>query len=152
MHPVKAIAIGVLAWPAAEIVAFFFVAAAVGFANAILLIVLMSLAGLLVLRHFSSDTRGIRTTAGGFVAASTWSGGLAPGLGGILLLIPGFLASALGIVILFPVSRRWLLTGCRRLFATARRPADSDVVDLAPGEWRPVAGEELPPSGRTPEK
>jgi UPF0716 protein FxsA len=151
MHPVKAITIGALAWPAAEIVAFFCVAAAVGFANAILLIVLMSLAGLFVLRHFGSGTRGVRTAGGGFMAASVWSGGLAPGLGGLLLLIPGFLASALGIVILFPVSRRWLLAGFQRLFAaTARRPADPDVIDLAPDEWRPLPGEKLPPGGPPP--
>lgn len=152
MHPVKAIAVGVLAWPAAEIVAFFCVAAAVGFANAILLIVLMSLVGLFVLRHFSSGTRRIQTTGGGFIAASAWNGRLAPGIGGLLLLIPGFLASALGIVILFPASRRWLLTGCRHLFATARRPADPDIVDLAPDEWRPLPGEKLPPGGRCPER
>ncbi len=147
MHPVKAIALGALAWPAAEIVAFFCVAAAVGFANAILLIVLMSLAGLFILRHFGSGTRRVQTADGGFMAASAWSGGLAPGLGGLLLLIPGFLASAVGIVILFPVSRRWLLTAFQRL-ATARRPADPDVIDLAPNEWRPLPGEKLPPGGQ----
>ncbi len=152
MYPLKAIAIGVLAWPAAEIVAFFCVAAAVGFTNAILLIVLMSLAGLLVLRHFSGDARRLQTAGGGVFAASVWSGGVAPGLGGILLLIPGFLASVLGVVILWPVSRRWLLTGFRRLFATPRRPADPDVVDLAPDEWQSVPGEKLPPGGRTPER
>jgi UPF0716 protein FxsA len=152
MHPVKAITIGILAWPAAEIVAFFGVVAAVGFAKAVILIVLMSLAGLFVLRHFSVDTRRIQAAGGGFIAASAWSGGLAPGVGGILLLIPGFLTSALGIIILVPAARRWLLTGWRRLFATARRPADSDIIDLVPGDWRAVPGEKLPPSRRTPEK
>jgi UPF0716 protein FxsA len=151
MHPVKAIAIGALAWPAAEIVAFFCVAAAVGFANAILLIVLMSLVGLFILRHFGSSIRGVQTAGGGFMAASAWTGGLAPGLGGLLLLIPGFLASALGIVILFPASRRWLLAGFQRLATTRRRPADPDVIDLAPDEWRPLSGEKLPPGGRSPE-
>lgn len=150
MHPVKAIAIGLLAWPAAEIVAFFCVAAAVGFAKALLLIALTSLAGVFVLRHFSGGAR-IRTAGGGFVA-STWSGGLAPGVGGILLLIPGFLTSALGVVILFPASRRWLQGRFGRLFPTNRRPADPDVVDLAPDEWRPLPNEKLSPRERTPEK
>jgi UPF0716 protein FxsA len=137
MHPVKAIALGLLAWPAAEVVAFFCVAAAVGFTNAMVLIVLMSVAGLLVLRHFSGD--GI---------ASAWGGpGMAPGLGGIFLLIPGFLTSALGIAILFPFSRRWLLTSFRRMLATERRPAARrDIVDLAPSEWQPLPGTKLPPA------
>jgi UPF0716 protein FxsA len=148
MHPVKAIAVGLLAWPAAEVVAFFCVAAAVGFINAILLIVLMSLAGLFVLRHFNSGTQRIEAV-GPFVVASAWRGGIRPGLGGVFLLIPGFLTSALGVVILFPLSRRWLLAGVKRLFATgqSQRPADPDVVDLTPDEWRPLPSEKRPPSG-----
>lgn len=147
MHPVKAIAIGLLAWPAAEIVAFFCVAAAVGFANAVILVALTSLAGLLVLRHFGGRPQRIRT-GGGFVSAAGWSGELAPGVGGIFLLIPGFLTSALGLAIMIPVSRRWLLAGLQRLFAASRRPTDPDVVDLAPGEWRPLPAEKPLPSER----
>jgi UPF0716 protein FxsA len=152
MHPLKAIALGVLAWPAAEIVAFFCVAAALGFATALLLIVLMSVAGFLVLRHFGGG-RTVQTMKGP-LRISAWSGpGLAPGLGGILLLIPGFLTSILAGLILFPLSRRWLLAGIRRLFAPGRRrPVDPDVIDLAPEEWRPLPGTTLPPSGDAAEK
>ena len=145
MHPVKAIAIAMLAWPAAEIVAFFCVAAAVGFGNAILLVVLTSLAGLLVLRHFSSGSQRLRTP-GGFVTTSVFSGAMAPVLGGILMVIPGFLATLLGMLILVPLSRRLLLAPLRRLFAAGERPADPDVVDLAPEEWRSLPGEHLPRS------
>jgi UPF0716 protein FxsA len=146
MHPVKAIALGLLAWPAAEIVAFFCVVAVVGFANAIIIIVLMSLAGVFVLRHFGSSAR--VETPHGFIAASAWRGGIGPGLGGIFLLIPGFLTSALGVVILCPLSRRWLLARFQRLFADRPRPADPGTVDLAPSEWRPLPGDKLPPAGR----
>jgi UPF0716 protein FxsA len=147
MHPVKAIALGLLAWPAAEIVAFFCVVAAVGFATAMFLVVLTSVAGLLVLRHFSSSMR--VETPHGFVGASSWRGGIGPGLGGIFLLIPGFLTSALGVLILFPLSRRWLLTRLQRLFADRPRPADPGIIDLTPSEWRPLPGDKLPPAGRT---
>ncbi len=147
MHPVKAIALGLLAWPIAEIVAFFCVVAAVGFTNAIILIMLTSMAGLFVLRHFSSSTR--VETPHGFIAASAWRGGIGPGLGGVLLLIPGFLTSALGVVVLFPLSRRWLLARFQHLFADHSRPADPGVIDLAPSEWRPLPSDKLPPAGRT---
>jgi UPF0716 family protein affecting phage T7 exclusion len=150
MHPVKAIALGLLAWPAVEIVTFFCVVAVIGFANAIILILLMSMAGLFVLRHFSSGTR--VETPRGFVAASAWRGGIGPGLGGVLLLIPGFLTSALGVVILFPLSRRWVLAGFQRLFAGRPQPANPGIIDLAPGEWRPLPGDKLPPAGGTAEK
>jgi UPF0716 protein FxsA len=146
MHPVKAIAIGLLAWPAAEFIAFLCVAATVGFVNAIVLIVLMSVAGFYVLRHFGSSAQRIETGSG-FIAASVWRGGTAPGLGGILLLIPGFLTSVLGIVVLFPLSRRWLLAGFRRLFAAPRqRPGAPDVIDLAPNEWGSLPADKLPPT------
>jgi UPF0716 protein FxsA len=151
MHPVKAIALGLLAWPAAEIVAFFCVAAALGFANAILLIVLMSIAGLFVLRHFSSGSTRIEAPHG-FFAASAWRGGIGPGLAGIFLLIPGFLTSALGVVILFPMSRRWLLARFQRLFADRPRPSDPGIIDLAPGEWRPLPSDKLPPPRRAAKK
>jgi UPF0716 protein FxsA len=155
MHPLKAVAIGILAWPAAEIVAFFCVTAVVGFANALLLVILMSVAGLLVLRHFGGVRR-VQTADGGFVAASAWSGpGYAPGLGGVLLLIPGFLTSVLAVLILFPLSRRWLAAGVGRLFAAGqgqrRTAADPGVIDLAPDEWRQLPGTKLPPTGDTAE-
>ena len=152
MHPVKAIAIGLLAWPAAEFIAFLCVAAAVGFVNAIILIVLMSVAGLYVLRHFASGAQRIET-GGGFIAASVWRGGMAPGLGGIFFLIPGFLTSVLGIVVLFPLSRRWLLAGFHRLFAAPhRRAAAQGVIDLAPEEWGPLPADKLPPTGPASKK
>jgi UPF0716 protein FxsA len=148
MRLIKLIAIGLLAWPAAEIVAFVCVAAAVGFTNAVVLLLLMSFAGLFVLRHFRGDVTRLRVAGGAGIAAATLGRpGMAPGLGGILLLIPGFVTSALGFVMLFPVSRRWLLAGCRRMFAASPRPAGPNTIDLAPDEWRPLPSPTLPPAG-----
>jgi UPF0716 protein FxsA len=152
MHPLKAVAIGLLAWPAAEIVAFFCVAAAVGFFNAIVLLVLMSVAGLLVLRHFSSGPQHIHTAGGVFVASAS-NGSIGPWLGGALLFIPGFLAGLAGVMVLFPPTRWLLLAGFRHLFASRPRPvADPDVIDLAPDEWRSLPGKKLPPSGHATQK
>jgi UPF0716 protein FxsA len=145
MRLIKLIAIGLLAWPVLEIVAFVCVSAAVGFANAVLLLLLMSFAGLFVLRHFSGDVSRFR--GAGIAAAPLDRPGMAPGFGGILLVIPGFVTSVLGLVMLFPASRRWLLVGCRRVFAAGRgRAAHPDVIDLEPNEWRPLPGPRLPPT------
>jgi UPF0716 protein FxsA len=153
MRPIKLIAIGLLAWPALELLAFICVSAAIGFANALFLVLLMSFGGLLLLRHFGGDVRRFRATTGGAgIAAAAFGGaGMAPGLGGILLLIPGFVTSVLGVVILFPIPRRWLLAGCRRVFAAGQRPADRNTIDLAPNEWHPLPGSKLPPAGRSSE-
>jgi UPF0716 protein FxsA len=151
MRLIKLVAIGLLAWPAAEIVAFVLVAAVMGFTNAVLLILLMSCAGLFVVRHFGGDVVRFRTAAGtGMAAAAGCRAAAAPGVGGLLLLIPGFVTSVLGIIILFPISRRWLLAGCRRLLAAGRRPADPEIIDLAPDEWRSLPGPKLPSPGGPP--
>jgi len=148
MRPLKMIVIALLAWPAAEIAAFILVAALVGVSTALLLIILVSFAGLLILRHFGGSVTRSRVPAGHarFAAATLDGTGMAPGVGGILLLIPGFITGLLGLMILFSVSRRWLLAGCRRLFAADRQPADPELIDLAPNEWQPLPGPKLPPS------
>jgi UPF0716 protein FxsA len=143
MRLIKLVAIGLLAWPAAEIVAFIFVAAVTGFANAVFLVLLMSFAGLFVVRHFGGDVARFRTAAGTGITAAAW-GRAAPSVGGLLLLIPGFISSVVGIIILLPISRRWLLAGCRRMFAAGRRAADPMTIDLAPNEWRSMPGPKLP--------
>jgi UPF0716 protein FxsA len=152
MRLIKLVAIGLLAWPAAEIVAFIAVAAAVGFTNALFLILLMSLAGVVVLRHFSGEVARFRTAGGAGVAATLGRSGIAPSVGGILLLIPGFVTSVLGVMILLPICRRWLLAGCRALSAGGRRAADPEVIDLAPDEWHSLPGPKLPSPGGPPEK
>jgi UPF0716 protein FxsA len=153
MRPFKMIAIGLLAWPVAEIAAFIFVATFVGVPAALLLLFLVSVAGLLILRHFGGSvvTR-LRTSAGhaGIAAVNLNGTGMAPGLGGILLVIPGFITGLLGVLTLFPVSRRWLLAACRRLFAPSRQTASPQIIDLAPNEWRPLPGPKLPPSQAHP--
>src|SRR5260370_33515591 len=147
MRLIKLIAIGLLAWPAVEIVAFVCVAAALGFANAVLLLLLMSFTGLFVLRHFSGDVTGFRAAGATRLAAAPLDrSGMAPGLGGILLLIPGFVTSMLGLVMLFPVSRRWLLVGCRRVFAAGRGRGPPAIIDLSPTEGRPPPAPRLPPA------
>jgi len=148
MRPLKMIVVGLLAWPAAEIAAFILVAALVGVSTALLLVILVSFAGLLILRHFGGSLTRLRAPAGDarFAAVTLDGTGMAPGVGGILLLIPGFITGLLGLMILFSVSRRWLLAGCRRLFAADRQPHGPEINDLAPNEWQSLPGPKLPPS------
>ena len=148
MRPFKMIAIGLLAWPVAEIAAFIFVATFVGVPTALLLMILVSIAGLLILRRFGGGVTRLRRSVGhAWIAGVNLGGtGMAPGLGGILLVIPGFITGLLGVLTLFPLSRRWLLAGCRRLFAASRQTAGPEIIDLAPNEWQPLPGPKLPPS------
>lgn len=152
MRPVKMIAIGLLTWPLAEVVAFLIVATWVGVATALLLMILVSCTGVLILRHFGGRMARPPAVAGHrrFAALSMDETAMMPGLGGILLVIPGFITGVLGVLVLFPISRRWLLAACQRLFAVAPPPADPGIVDLAPNEWRPLPGRKLPHSDGEP--
>jgi len=147
MRTVKVVVVGLLVWPAAEIAAFVVVAALVGVSTALFLVVLISFAGLLVLRHFGGGAMRWRNAAGrgGFAAVTLDSTGLATGLGGILLVIPGFITGLLGVMTLLPASRRWLLAACRRQFASDRRSASPAIIDLAPNEWQPLPSPQLSP-------
>jgi UPF0716 protein FxsA len=153
MHPLKMIALGLLVLPVAELAAFILVVVLVGFSTAFILLILVSLAGLLMLRQVGSGavTR-LRTAAGhAEVTGLTLDGtGMAAALGAILLVIPGFITGLLGAMVVFPLSRRWLLTALRRLFSDRRRPAGPQIVDLTPGEWQPLPNPQLPPRKHRP--
>ena len=135
MHPIRAIGWGLVALPAAEIVAFVVVASLTGLSTAIVLLILVSLSGVLVLRRVGIGTMRRLRTAGAAVEIATvelQGSGLGAALGGVLLAIPGFITGLLGAIVVFPRSRQWLLAALTRYFSAPRRR--SDVLELAPEE------------------
>jgi UPF0716 protein FxsA len=150
MHPVKMIVAGLLALPLAEIAVFVLVASLVGLAKALVLLALVSFAGLLVLRRVGSGAvRRLRTAAGNAEATIALDGaGMAVALAGILLLVPGFITGLLGTMVIFPVSRGWLLAALRRFSSSNRRPTGPQILDLAPDEWEALPSPRLPPRRR----
>jgi UPF0716 protein FxsA len=138
MQLVKWITTGILILPLAEIVAFIAVASQVGFAKALVLLVLISFFGVLVLRHAGAGqvTR-LRTAAGGDFRTIALGGGAAgTALGGILLVIPGFVTGLLGFLMIVPATRDWLVqTALRYLLDRPRQPPPG-TIDLAPDEWQ----------------
>ena len=141
MYPIRAIVWGLVALPAAEIAAFVVVASLTGLSTAIVLLILVSLSGVLVLRSAGIGTMRRLRTAGAVVeiaAVDLQGSDLGTALGGILLVIPGFITGLLGAIVVFRRSRQWLLAALKRYFSAPRRR--SDVLDLGPQEWH-----ELPP-------
>ncbi|MDO9412804.1 MAG: FxsA family protein [Pseudolabrys sp.] len=131
----KWLLLSVLALPLAEAVAFIAVAAALGFFQALGLLILGTVAGVMVLRHAGGNhIARVRTAMaqGGLTALQAdGTGGLIL-LAGILLVIPGFITDALGLLVLtVPLWR--MLTG------PPAPPARTDgIVDLEPEQWRRV--------------
>jgi UPF0716 protein FxsA len=137
MQLVKWIATGLLVLPLAEIAAFIVVASLVGFTTALGLVILISLLGVLVLRHTGggSEIRGIALDGPGAGTA----------LGGILMVIPGFITGVLGLLMVMPATRDWLAGTTLRHFTQQRRAPPPGTIDLTPEEWRPLPDPELPP-------
>jgi UPF0716 family protein affecting phage T7 exclusion len=138
MGMVKTIACGLVLLPVAEIVAFFVVVGLIGLARTVILLALISLAGLLVLRRAGGRTA--RTDQVVFA-------GLDPAAvaAGILLLLPGFITGLLGALMLHAQSRHWLLRMLARRGAARRRAPGPQVIELSPNEWKRLPEPKPPP-------
>jgi UPF0716 protein FxsA len=144
MNVAKYLLLALLALPVMELAAFIAVAAAIGFLPALALIAAGSFAGLLVLRHAGGNHISRMRAALGqsrFTALEADGAGTLTLLAGILLLIPGFITDALGLLLLIAPLRRALATAFGGGQTTPR--ADG-VVDLAPEQWHRVPDRELP--------
>ena len=132
----------VIAFPAAEIVVFILVALTIGWLWTIGLSLATSAVGLLVLRQSG------RASLNRFAAALAQDGvraihlespGLAAVMGGILLVLPGFITDMLGASLFVAPLRRW--TGARigRAIRKRRRgPQSPAIIDLPPDQWGEV--------------
>jgi UPF0716 protein FxsA len=143
----KRIAIALLLLPAAEVVAFLLVAWAIGFFPALALMILTSFAGGAVLRHAGRGTIAhIRVAMGrsGAPEVATEPGGLMLAIGGILLLLPGFITDLVGVGLLIRPIRRTLGAAIGRALRVPGAADGPAVVDLAPDEWRSIPDPQLP--------
>jgi len=151
---VKRIIIAVLLLPAAEIAAFVLVAAFVGVAAALLLMLATTLAGILVLRHSGRGRIAhfrVAVSDAEMTATEVNSAGFLTVLAGLLLVLPGFLTDLVGIAILIAPLRRW----CGRMarnwlqgWVEGQKRKDPSVIDLTPDEWQQVPQRKLPRRSR----
>jgi UPF0716 protein FxsA len=141
----KWVALGLLILPTAEIGVFILVTQWLGLEGAFLLLLATTLLGIGVLRYVGRVViqRFVRLMAERNAAAiEVGSAGLLTVLGGILLVLPGFLTDAIGLALILPPARRWIAGHFDT--ATAARPADG-VVNLDAAEWRRMPEARLEP-------
>src|SRR6516162_3199484 len=142
MSLVKWTLIGLLVLPAAELVAFFLVAALIGWLWAAGLFIATSIAGALLLRRFGrADLDRLRTAFArdGVRALHLETPGMATMVGGMLLIFPGFITDLLGAALLLPAVRRWAAAKFATFARSSRRtPRDDGVIELEPGEWHQI--------------
>jgi UPF0716 protein FxsA len=127
------------------------VAAHFGFLQAVAFTILTSALGVLVLQHAGRGQLAQFRSAvgdGGMTAFEAHAGSLLTVLGGLLLVLPGFITDAIGALLLIPALRRWIAGAFGG--AVARRTQEPGVVDLDPDEWRQVPDRELPDRAKPP--
>ncbi len=127
-----------------ELAAFVAVAAEIGLLGAAALVGATSLAGGLILRHAGGNhiaRMRVALDQGSFTALEADGTGSLTLLAGILLLIPGFITDALGLLLLAAPLRRVLGGALRRGGATGQ---GDGLVDLPPEQWHRVPDPELP--------
>jgi len=134
-----------LALPVAEFAAFVFVVVTLGLLAAVALQAVSSFAGLMVLRHAGGAhiSRVRAALDEGRVSALSADGtGSLTLFAGILLLIPGFITDAIGLLLLIGT----LLRGWR---STA---TDDGVIDLPPEQWHQIEDPRLADGRDDPRK
>lgn len=120
-------------WLFSEIFVFGLVADAIGLGGAILATLLTSLLGVGFLRRLGRTARDelkalLKGGASVRLAPGVLESGVLAALGGVLLILPGFLSDCVGLALLTPMLRR-----PERTLPTAEKP---DVIDLSPQDWR----------------
>jgi UPF0716 protein FxsA len=136
---VKWAVISIVLLPVAEIVVFIVMAVAIGWLWTLALFLGTSLIGVMLLRHSGRrklDQFGAELAKDGVRAIHLESPGLASMLGGILLVLPGFITDLMGAALLLPPLRRWAGAAFGRAVRARRRdPHAPAVIDLAPDQW-----------------
>jgi UPF0716 protein FxsA len=138
MSLVKWTFIGLAALPAAELLALILVAAVIGWLWTAALFVATSVLGVLLLRKSGrADLDRARNAFArdGLRAIRLETPGVAPVIGGILLVFPGFITDILGAALYVPPLRRWAAGKLAERARRAERRRDERVIDLEPGEW-----------------
>jgi len=131
MNMAKWLLFPLLMLPFAELAAFIFVAATLGLLMALTLQAVSSFAGLVVLRHAGGahisrlraalDSRRVAALSADGTGALTL-------LGGILMLIPGFITDLIGLAFVLGTVFR----------GRPQAAADDGIIDLPPEQWRQI--------------
>jgi UPF0716 protein FxsA len=139
--------LALLALPFLELAVFVAVAAMIGFGWALSLVVAGSAIGLLILRRAGGShiaRMRVALDQGSFTALQADASGGAILIGGILLLIPGFITDIAALCLLIPPLRHAMSVALGHV-----APVRNDgVVDLPPEQWRQVPDPSLPDQRR----
>ncbi len=136
--------LAILALPLIEIALFVVIGGAIGVLPTLLGVVLTGLAGLFVLRWqgVATISRLNARLQRGELPAREMADTMLIGLGGLLLLLPGYFTDICGLLLILPPTRHLIYALLARHFrvvgagAGPHRPAEPGLIELAPDDWR----------------
>lgn len=149
---VKWLLLAMAALLAAEVAALVAVASVIGLPQALVLMLATSLAGIAVLRHPGRTRIGrlheavSKKGVGGLQASGDAFLTIAAGF---LLLLPGFVTDAGGLLLLLAPVRSWIAARFQRVMQT-RAPGRLGVVDLEPDQWSQTPDQQTEDKRRRP--
>jgi len=137
-----------LVWPLVEIALFVVIGGRIGLWPTLIWVVLSALLGIMVMRLAAArqamalrdGLRAVRDPAG--LAAA----GILSMLAGVLLILPGFLTDAIGLVLLLPPVQGLVARYAAARFTVIRPQGAGDIID---GDYTEVAPRPEQPSGWT---
>ena len=140
----RIVLLSLLLLPLIEIALFVVVGQAIGLIPTLLGVVLTGLIGALVLRW--QGTAALREMQArlqrGEMPARAMGDTMLIGLGGLLLLLPGYFTDVVGLLLLLPWTRELIYRLLARnlkvveVSTSYRRPGDPELIDLDRGDWR----------------
>ena len=123
--------------PILEIYLFIKIGSQIGAFNTIALIVLTAILGLAYARYegFNTLRSGMSQLMKNEIPIYEMISGAALALAALLLILPGFATDILGILLVFPISRKLLLKNVSKKYSNKKRTKDNKFID---GEYEDI--------------
>ena len=126
--------------PILEIYLFIKIGSQIGAFNTIALIVLTAILGLAYARYegFNTLRSGMSQLMKNEIPIYEMISGAALAFAALLLILPGFATDILGILLVFPISRKLLLKNVSKKYSNKKRTKDNKFID---GEYEDIEDE-----------
>ena len=123
--------------PLIEIYLFIKIGSQIGAFNTIALIVLTAILGLAYARYegFNTLRSGMSQLMKNEIPIYEMISGAALAFAALLLILPGFATDILGILLIFPISRKLLLKNVSKKYSSKKRTKDNKFID---GEYEDI--------------
>lgn len=139
-------------WPLAEIALFVLIGGEIGVIATLLWVVITAFVGLILLR-MEAERGAVALRRGGPIGEGELAVGLCRAVAAVLLILPGFLTDAIGLLLLLPPVQKIALPYLGRFMVVRGRKSSRSNDDIViDGEWDVIDNESRPPGRHGPRR